>query len=67
MSSVKHLHLVQVKVFLQAGDDIIQLVLLNHMAGLDRLVTIILVEQIALENIGELLSAQSLWPPCWAG
>ena len=58
VSSVKHLHLVlclvQVEVGLQAGDDVIQLILLHHMAGLNRLVTNIIVKQIALEDVGEL-------------
>ena len=54
VSSDEHLLLVQVQVSLQGGDHIIELILLDHQAGLDGNITVLLVIQVALEDVGEL-------------
>ena len=54
VSSDEHLLLVQVQVSLQGGDHIVELILRGHQAGLDGNITVLLVIQVALEDVGEL-------------
>ena len=54
VSSDEHLLLVQVQVSLQGGDHIIELILLDYQAGLDGNITVLLVIQVALEDVGKL-------------
>ena len=55
MPGDEHLHLVQVEVSLQAGNDLVELILLHHQVGLNWHIVTLLVKLVgSSKNVGKL-------------